>query len=127
MVTLSYASRVATAVARRSRDNARAPPYPRVTGTFIFWVADWFALMNDKMGGDLDKIKTVGEYLVEVRGRPARMSASQSDQIRAARSRSSRPHNRIVPDVANQIRSDIRAAVELVTCLSVLTFYSVKL
>lgn len=35
-------------------------------GTFIFWVADWFALMNDKMGGDLDKIKVVGEYLVEV-------------------------------------------------------------
>lgn len=28
-------------------------------GTFIFWVADWFALMNDKMGGDLEKIKTV--------------------------------------------------------------------
>lgn len=35
-------------------------------GTFIFWVADWFALMNDKMGGDLDKIKTVGQYLIEV-------------------------------------------------------------
>jgi len=35
-------------------------------GTFIFWVADWFALMNDKMGGDLDKIKTVGSYLIEV-------------------------------------------------------------
>jgi len=34
--------------------------------TFIFWVADWFALMNDKMGGDLDKIKTVGHYLIEV-------------------------------------------------------------
>jgi tyrosyl-tRNA synthetase len=34
--------------------------------TFVFWVADWFALMNDKMGGDLDKIKTVGEYLIEV-------------------------------------------------------------
>lgn len=33
---------------------------------FIFWVADWFALMNDKMGGDLAKIQTVGEYLVEV-------------------------------------------------------------
>ena len=29
----------------------------RAGGTFIFWVADWFALMNDKMGGDLDKIK----------------------------------------------------------------------
>lgn len=35
-------------------------------GTFVFWVADWFALMNDKMGGDLDKIKIVGEYLQEV-------------------------------------------------------------
>mmetsp|Transcript_51903 Transcript_51903/g.123538 ORF Transcript_51903/g.123538 Transcript_51903/m.123538 type:complete len:744 (+) Transcript_51903:84-2315(+) len=35
-------------------------------GTFLFWVADWFALMNDKMGGDLEKIKTVGKYLIEV-------------------------------------------------------------
>jgi tyrosyl-tRNA synthetase len=35
-------------------------------GTFCFWVADWFALMNDKMGGDLDKIKDVGQYFVEV-------------------------------------------------------------
>jgi tyrosyl-tRNA synthetase len=34
--------------------------------TFVFWVADWFALMNDKMGGDLEKIKTVGHYLIEV-------------------------------------------------------------
>mmetsp|Transcript_14124 Transcript_14124/g.20319 ORF Transcript_14124/g.20319 Transcript_14124/m.20319 type:complete len:756 (+) Transcript_14124:147-2414(+) len=35
-------------------------------GTFVFWVADWFALMNDKMGGDLEKIKVVGEYLQQV-------------------------------------------------------------
>ena len=35
-------------------------------GTFVFWVADWFALMNDKMGGDLAKIRDVGNYLVEV-------------------------------------------------------------
>jgi tyrosyl-tRNA synthetase len=34
--------------------------------TFCFWVADWFALMNDKMGGDLNKIVTVGKYLIEV-------------------------------------------------------------
>lgn len=33
---------------------------------FIFWVADWFALLNNKMGGDLDKIKTVGRYFIEV-------------------------------------------------------------
>jgi tyrosyl-tRNA synthetase len=33
---------------------------------FKFWIADWFALMNNKMGGDLDKIKVVGEYFIEV-------------------------------------------------------------
>lgn len=32
---------------------------------FIFWVADWFALLNNKMGGDLEKIQTVGRYLIE--------------------------------------------------------------
>lgn len=33
---------------------------------FKFWVADWFGWMNNKMGGDLDKIRTVGEYQIEV-------------------------------------------------------------
>ncbi|KAJ6226505.1 tyrosine-tRNA ligase [Anaeramoeba flamelloides] len=33
---------------------------------FVFWVADWFALMNNKMGGDLKKIKLVGQYMIEV-------------------------------------------------------------
>jgi tyrosyl-tRNA synthetase len=33
---------------------------------FIFWVADWFAMLNNKMGGDLAKIQKVGEYLIEV-------------------------------------------------------------
>jgi tyrosyl-tRNA synthetase len=32
---------------------------------FIFWVADWFALLNNKMGGDLEKIQTTGRYLIE--------------------------------------------------------------
>lgn len=31
-----------------------------------FIVADWFAMINNKMGGDLDKIKVVGEYFIEV-------------------------------------------------------------
>ena len=35
-------------------------------GVFIFWVADWFALLNNKMGGDLEKIRVVGRYFVEV-------------------------------------------------------------
>lgn len=29
-------------------------------------VADWFASLNNKMGGDLKKIQTVGDYFVEV-------------------------------------------------------------
>jgi len=33
---------------------------------FKFWVADWFALMNDKLDGNLEKIQTVGEYFIEV-------------------------------------------------------------
>jgi tyrosyl-tRNA synthetase len=33
---------------------------------FKFWVADWFALMNNKMGGDLEKIRIVGKYFIEV-------------------------------------------------------------
>lgn len=33
---------------------------------FRMWVADWFAWMNNKMGGDLEKIRITGEYFVEV-------------------------------------------------------------
>lgn len=33
---------------------------------FKILVADWFALLNNKLGGDLKKIKTTGEYLIEV-------------------------------------------------------------
>ncbi|RZC94498.1 hypothetical protein C5167_026229 [Papaver somniferum] len=30
------------------------------------WIADWFAQLNNKMGGDLAKIKVVGQYLIEI-------------------------------------------------------------
>jgi len=33
---------------------------------FRFWVADWFAMLNHKMDGDLEKIQVVGEYFIEV-------------------------------------------------------------
>ena len=33
---------------------------------FKFWIADWFALLNEKMGGDIEKIKIVGHYFVEI-------------------------------------------------------------
>lgn len=34
--------------------------------TFVFWVADWFAQLNNKLGGDLKKIRVVGQYFIEV-------------------------------------------------------------
>ncbi len=34
--------------------------------TFKMWVADWHAWANNKMGGDLEKIQTVGKYFIEV-------------------------------------------------------------
>jgi tyrosyl-tRNA synthetase len=33
---------------------------------FYFWVADYFAMLNGKFDGDLEKIRTVGAYFVEV-------------------------------------------------------------
>lgn len=33
---------------------------------FKLYIADWFGWLNNKMGGDLDKIKKVGEYFIEV-------------------------------------------------------------
>src|SRR3990167_8723521 len=33
---------------------------------FRFWVADWFGMLNNKFGGDLEKIRVVGEYFIEV-------------------------------------------------------------
>ncbi|MFH8080879.1 MAG: tyrosine--tRNA ligase [Candidatus Aenigmatarchaeota archaeon] len=32
---------------------------------FILWIADWFAYINNKMGGDLELIKKTGQYYVE--------------------------------------------------------------
>jgi len=35
---------------------------------FIFkmWVADWFGYLNNKMGGDMEKIQKVGKYFIEI-------------------------------------------------------------
>lgn len=33
---------------------------------FKFWIADWFAQLNNKIGGDLSKIQTIGKYMIEV-------------------------------------------------------------
>ena len=33
---------------------------------FKFWVADWFAQLNNKMDGDLKKIRMIGQYMIEI-------------------------------------------------------------
>lgn len=33
---------------------------------FIFWIADWFALLNGKMDSDMKKIRLAGDYMIEV-------------------------------------------------------------
>ncbi len=33
---------------------------------FKIWVADWFGMLNNKMGGDLEKIRIIGKYFIEV-------------------------------------------------------------
>lgn len=30
------------------------------------WIADWFAQLNNKLGGDLKKIRVIGEYMIEI-------------------------------------------------------------
>ena len=32
---------------------------------FILWIADWFGYINNKMGGDMELIRKVGEYFIE--------------------------------------------------------------
>ncbi len=34
--------------------------------TFRMLLADWFAYLNNKLGGDLEKIQTVGKYFIEI-------------------------------------------------------------
>ena len=35
-------------------------------GRMVIYIADWFAQMNHKLGGDLAKIRRVGQYFIEV-------------------------------------------------------------
>lgn len=33
---------------------------------FKLWIADWFAQLNNKMGGDLEKIQNLGKYMIQI-------------------------------------------------------------
>ncbi|KAG2290838.1 hypothetical protein Bca52824_037507 [Brassica carinata] len=38
----------------------------KLTSAGCQWIADWFAQLNNKLGGDLEKIKVIGEYFKEI-------------------------------------------------------------
>jgi hypothetical protein len=50
----------------KKRKHPQTPTPTTATHTHTHRVADWFAQLNAKMGGDLKKIQTVGRYMIEV-------------------------------------------------------------
>lgn len=81
--------------------------------TFRFWVADWFAQLNNKMGGDLKKIQTVGKYLVEI-WKAIGMDMSKVEFLYASEEINKRPDEywTLVMDVArrNNLKRIVRCS-----------------
>ena len=71
--------------------------------TFKFWIADWFAQMNNKMGGDIKKIQKVGLYMVEV-WKAVGMDLSKVEFIWSSEEINSRAHEYwpLVLDIARK-------------------------
>src|SRR3989338_6782483 len=78
---------------------------------FRMWVADWHAMANNKMGGDLEKIKTVGKYFIEV-WKAAGMEVSEVEFVWASDLVKDPTYWELVMKIArtNAIRRFIRAA-----------------
>lgn len=78
---------------------------------FKMWVADWHALANNKMGGDLEKIKTVGRYFIEV-WRASGMDLSRVEFLWASDMAKNPEYWKLVVQVgrSNALRRFIRTA-----------------
>ena len=50
--------------------------------TYILWIADLFAQLNHKMGGDLEKIRTLGRYFIEIWAVMGREMGVRMDRVR---------------------------------------------
>jgi tyrosyl-tRNA synthetase len=76
-------------------------------------VADWFAQLNNKMGGDLKKIQTVGRYLVEI-WKAVGMDMSRVEFLYASEEINKRPGEywALVMDVArkNNLKRIVRCS-----------------
>ncbi len=66
---------------------------------FKLWLADWFAWVNDKMGGDLPTIRKVGEYFIEV-WKAAGIDMSKVEVLWASDAMDSRDYWRKVIQIA---------------------------
>ena len=66
---------------------------------FKMWVADWFAWMNNKLGGDLEKIRTTGNYFIEI-WKACGMKTDQIDFIWAKDVVTSEDHWKTTIDIA---------------------------
>ena len=69
---------------------------------FKLLLADWHAMINNKMGGDLEKIKRVGEYFVEV-WRAAGIDLSRVEVVWASDLASDSEYWRLVVTVARNV------------------------
>lgn len=90
---------------------------------FKFWVADWFAQLNNKMGGDLKKIQTVGRYMVEV-WKAVGMDLSKVEFLSSSEEINKRPDEywTLVMDIArkstlNRIIRCARAHLSMHACM----------
>lgn len=78
---------------------------------FRMWVADWHAMANNKMGGDLEKIKIVGKYFIEV-WRASGMDLSKVEFMWASDMAKSSDYWKLVVQVgkSNALKRFIRTA-----------------
>ncbi len=78
---------------------------------FRMWVADWHAMANNKMGGDLEKIKIVGKYFIEV-WRASGMDLSKVEFMWAADMAKNSDYWKLVVQVgkSNALKRFIRTA-----------------
>ncbi|CAI8587171.1 unnamed protein product [Vicia faba] len=54
---------------KRQEEVAAAEPLESTTpnsNNSTIWVADWFAKLNNNIGGDLKEIEVVGHYVIEI-------------------------------------------------------------
>ncbi|OIT00280.1 tyrosine--trna ligase 1, cytoplasmic [Nicotiana attenuata] len=92
------------------------------------WIADWFAQLNNKMGGDLKKIEVVGEYLIELwKSVGMNLEGGQVEFLWSSKEINSRAHEywplvmdiarrNKLPRIKNSLSSAKRISQLLLTC-----------